>query len=249
MPAYTALVRGEVGVPGRRAHEATIGAMFDAIAPAYDRLNRTLSFGQDLLWRKAAAVRARLDEGELALDVGTGTGDLAFALLAASAPSSRVVGLDLSDAMFAIARAKAARRGLAERFRAIRGSALDIPAPAGAFERVVSAFTLRNVADLSQALHEMRRVLRPGGRAVLLELSKPRDGVLARVYLAYFYGALPRLAALLGGDPAAYAYLPRSLTPFPDAAALADLLRGAGFREVRYARLSLGVAAIHEGLA
>ena len=227
-------------------HETRIRRMFDAIAPGYDRLNHTLSFGQDLLWRIAAARRARLGPGEVALDVGTGTGDLALALLKRSDATSRVVGLDLAREMFALALAKAARRGLRGRFDVVQGSALDIPAPDASFDRVVSAFTLRNVADLSLAFAEMRRVLRPGGRVVLLELSKPRDGTFARVYRTYLYGVLPRAASLLGGDPAAYAYLPDSLTPFPDADGLARALQAGGLRDVRYTRLTFGIAAIHE---
>ncbi len=220
--------------------------MFDRIAPGYDRLNHSLSFGQDYLWRAAAARRARLADGEVALDVGTGTGDLAIALLRASAPSSRVVGLDLASAMFERAERKAARAGLARRFSVLQGSALAVPAPDASFDRIVSAFTLRNVADLGLAFAEMLRVLRPGGAAVLLEFSRPRPGVFARAYRAYFYGVLPRLAAVLGGDRDAYAYLPESLTAFPDVDALAALLQSAGFRAVRYTRLTFGVATIHE---
>lgn len=223
--------------------------MFDAIAPAYDRLNHTLSFGQDVSWRAVAARRARLAEGEVALDVGCGTGDLALALLRLSAPTSRVVGLDLSDAMFAIARGKLGRHGFAERFTAVRGSALAIPVPDASFARVVSAFTLRNVADLPAACREMRRVLRRGGRVVLLELSKPTLPLFGALYRAYFNLVLPRLAALLGGEPTAYAYLPRSLAPFPEPPALAAILRDAGFSDVRYTPLTLGVAHIHEGAA
>ena len=229
------------------AHESRIRAMFDAIADDYDRLNRSLSFGQDALWRSAAARRARLDAGETALDVGTGTGDLAFALLARSHRTSRVVGLDLASGMFARARAKAAARGVVDRFRLLQGSVLAIPAPDASFDRLVSAFMLRNVADLGRTFAEIRRVLRPGGRAVLLELSKPRPGLFAAAYRRYFYDVLPRVAALLGGEPAAYAYLPRSLTPFPDADALSARLAAAGLHDVRYTRLTFGVAAIHEG--
>ena len=232
-----------------RAHETRIRGMFDAIAPDYDRLNHSLSLGQDVLWRITAARRARLAAGEVALDVGTGTGDLALALLERSDPSSRVVGLDLASAMFERSFAKAHRLGLGERFAVIQGSALDVPASDGSFDRVISGFTLRNVADLDRVLGEMRRVLRPGGRAVLLELSKPPRGMFARLYRAYFYGLLPRAASLLGGDPAAYAYLPDSLTPFPDAPALARAMQRAGFRRVRYTLLTLGAAAIHEGVS
>lgn len=231
-----------------RAHESRIRAMFDRIAPEYDRLNRSLSFGQDLLWRLAAARRARLVAGQLALDVGAGTGDLGLTLLRLSAPASRVVGLDLSTAMFALAREKAARAGLSSRLALVQGSVLDLPARDASFDRVVSAFTLRNVADLSGAFAQMRRVLRPGGRLVLLELSRPRPALFARLYRAYFYDALPRIASLLGGDPGAYAYLPSSLTRFPDVDELGALLQNVGFGGVRYTRLSFGIATIHEAV-
>lgn len=222
--------------------------MFDHIAPDYDRLNHSLSLGQDLLWRLAAARRARLVSGEVAMDVGVGTGDLAIALLRGSAPDSRAVGVDLSTAMFARAREKVARAGLTSRVALVQGSVLQLPSPDAAFDRVVSGFTLRNVADLSRAVAEMHRVLRPGGRAVLLELSRPRPAPFARAYRAYFYGVLPRIAAFLGGDPGAYTYLPGSLTRFPDVDELGALLQNAGFRAVSYTRLSLGIATIHEGV-
>src|SRR5919204_19414 len=136
-----------------RAHETRIRGMFDAIAPDYDRLNHSLSLGQDVLWRIAAARRARLAAGEVALDVGTGTGDLALALLERSDPSSRVVGLDLASAMFERSFAKAYRRGLGERFAVIQGSALDVPASDGSFDRVISGFTLRNLAESLELVH------------------------------------------------------------------------------------------------
>lgn len=237
-----------VGQRTSRDHEARIRAMFDSIAPVYDRLNRILSFGQDVLWRRAAARRARLADGEVALDVGSGTGDLAFTLLELSSPSSRVIGLDLSGEMFALARGKAARRGLEARFAMVQGSVLEVPVPDAGVDRVVSAFAMRNVGELLRACVEMRRVLRPGGRAVVLELSKPLPP-FDRAYYVYFRAVLPRLARLLGGDAEAYAYLPRSLAPLPDARAFAAILGEAGFGEVRYTLLSLGAVAIHEGRA
>ena len=223
--------------------------MFDTIAPSYDRLNRILSFGQDVLWRRVAARRARLDAREVALDVGCGTADLALALLAVSAPSARVVGLDLSSEMFALAGEKAARADVGARLATVQGSVVAIPAPDGSFDRVVSAFTMRNVADLSRACREMRRVLRPGGRCVILELARPGTPLFARVYREYFHRAVPRIAVLLGGDPDAYAYLPRSLEAYPSPRAFGELLQEAGFRAVRFTRLSLGIATIHEGTA
>jgi demethylmenaquinone methyltransferase/2-methoxy-6-polyprenyl-1,4-benzoquinol methylase len=230
-------------------HQRRIRVMFDGIARDYDRLNHLLSFGQDALWRRVAARRARLDSGEIGLDVGAGTGDLAFAVLAASAQGSRVIGLDLSNAMCQIADRKALARGYAARFGAVVGTVLNVPAPDAAFDRVISAFTMRSVGDLRRACREMRRVLRRGGRAVILELSKPTRPLFARLYGAYFHGVLPRLAVALGGDREAYAYLPASLTAHPAPRSFAEMLLEAGFARVRFQELSLGITAMHEATA
>lgn len=214
--------------------------MFDRIAPRYDRLNRLLSFGADRSWRRRAIALSRLGPFERALDVGAGTGDLSLGLLRASDPASAVVGIDLAPRMLAISRRRA--RGP---YLPVVANAEALPLPDASVDRVVSAFTLRNIGGLPRALREMRRVLRHGGRAVLLELSHPPNATFRRVYLFYFERILPVLAALLGGEPAAYRYLPRSLTPFPTAERLAEMLREAGFADVRFERLTLGIAAIH----
>ena len=229
--------------PSFPEHDHAIAAMFDHIAPRYDRLNRILSFGADRSWRRRAIDAARLGPGQRALDVGAGTGDLALGLLRASDPSSTVLAVDLSPVMLALARRRLA--ALAGRYRAAVANAESLPLPDGCVDRVVSAFTLRNVGDLPRALREMRRVLRPGGRLVLLELSHPPGAVFGAIYRWYFGTIAPRLAAALGGDVDAYRYLPRSLRPFPDADRLAALIREAGFAEVHYERLTFGITAIH----
>jgi demethylmenaquinone methyltransferase/2-methoxy-6-polyprenyl-1,4-benzoquinol methylase len=237
------------GRVSEREQERRIAEMFDRVAPRYDVLNRVLSFGTDIGWRRAAAARARLGSGEVALDVGVGTGDLAFALLALSDPTARVLGLDLSPAMLERSVRRAARRGLAGRYTALLGSAGAVPLPDASMDRVVSGFTLRNIADLPRGLREFRRVLRPGGRAVLLELSHPPGRRFARLYSVYFENVAPAMAGLLGGDRAAYHYLPRSLAPFPGAERLAELLREAGFRDVTFELRTFGIAAVHHGRA
>ncbi len=221
--------------------------MFDRIAPRYDRLNHLLSFGADAAWRRRAVALARLEPGARAIDVGAGTGDLSFALLAASPPSASVVGVDISAGMLSASRARAARLGLGDRYGTLLASAEELPLPDASVDRVISGFTLRNVGELTRALRELRRVLRPDGRAVLLELSHPADGTFSALYHLYFNRVLPPLAAALGGDPAAYRYLPRSLRSFPSAERLADLMRDAGFVRVRFERLTFGIAAIHVG--
>ena len=222
-------------------HDAGIAAMFDRIAPRYDLLNRILSFGTDVAWRRRAVGLARLGPGERALDLGAGTGDLAAALLGTAPASARVIGLDLSPGMLAVSR----RRLAGPRYGAVIANAEALPLGDASVDRVISGFVLRNIGDLPRALREMRRVLRPGGAAVLLELSHPTQPAFARLYRWYFEVLAPRIAAALGGDPDAYRYLPRSLRPFPGAEALADLVRAAGFDDVRFERLTGGIAAIH----
>jgi demethylmenaquinone methyltransferase/2-methoxy-6-polyprenyl-1,4-benzoquinol methylase len=227
--------------PTHPEHDREIAAMFDRIAPRYDLLNRVLSFGTDIGWRRRAIELARLGPREVAVDIGAGTGDLALGLLRASHATSRVIGVDLSPQMLAISTRRLARL----RYAPVVGNAESLPLPDASIDRVVSGFTLRNIGDLPRALREIRRVLRPGGRAVLLELSHPPDPRFARVYRWYFEVVAPRIAAALGGDPAAYRYLPRSLRPFPTAEGLADLIREALFDDVRFERLTGGIAAIH----
>lgn len=218
--------------------------MFDRVAPRYDVLNRVLSLGADVRWRRRATSLARLGPGERAVDIGAGTGDLTIGLLQASDASSTVVAVDLSTRMLAVARRRLTAIG-GHRATVLIGNAESIPLPDASVERVVSGFTLRNIGDLPRAFREMRRVLRPGGRAVLLELSHPPNAAFGAVYRAYFERVAPLVAAALGGDLAAYRYLPRSLRPFPTAEALAALLEEAGFTAVRFERLALGIAAIH----
>ena len=219
-------------------HDRAIAAMFDEIAERYDLLNRVLSLGTDIGWRRRAIVRAALADAAVVLDVGAGTGDLS---LAAAGRARRVVALDLSAGMLAVLRRRAGPRAI----DAVVGSAEALPLPDASIDRVISGFTLRNVGRLPAALAEFRRVLRPGGRAVVLELSHPPGRLFARLYALYFERVLPVVATALGGDREAYRYLPRSVRPFPHAERLALLLAEAGFRRVTYERLAFGIAAIH----
>ena len=229
----------------RSDHDRRIAEMFDTVAPRYDFLNRVLSLGRDASWRRRATGHARLAANEVALDLGVGTGDLAFDLLAASAPSSRVLGVDLSEAMLERVRRRAAASPLGPRFEARAADAQALPFADATFARVTAAFAVRNFGDLDAALREMRRVLRPGGRAVVLEFSMPAHPLVRAGFRAYIHGVVPLLAAALGGDAAAYRYLPESVERFPTAEALADRFRAAGFARVSFERLMLGGVAIH----
>ncbi len=222
--------------------------MFDRIAPRYDLLNRLLSLGTDLSWRRRALDLARLGEGGRALDVGTGTGDFALALLARSPHSATVTGIDISSGMLDVAERRAARAGLAPRYVRLIASVESLPFADGMFDVAMAGFVIRNVGDIPQGLREMRRVLRPGGRAVILDLHTPRNPTIRRLYRTYSVVS-PRLAAALGSDPEAYRYLPRSIEAFYDPPTLATLMGNAGFSRVRFERLTFGIAAIHVGEA
>jgi demethylmenaquinone methyltransferase/2-methoxy-6-polyprenyl-1,4-benzoquinol methylase len=222
--------------------------MFDRIAPRYDLLNRVLSLGTDLSWRRRALDLARLDDSGRALDVGTGTGDFALALLGRSPRTATVTGIDISPGMLEIAERRAAEAGLGPRYDRLIASVESLPFADGVFDVAMAGFVIRNVGDIPRGLREMRRVLRPGGRAVILDLHTPRNPTIRRLYRTYSFVS-PRLAAALGGDPEAYRYLPRSIEAFYDPEALATLLGSAGFMRVRFERLTFGIAAIHVGEA
>ncbi len=215
--------------------------MFDRIAAHYDFLNGILSFGTDVGWRRRAIARADIRRGMTVLDVGAGTGDLSFA---SAARGGQVIALDLSPGMLAVLSSRSTDLQRA-RIRPLVGSAESLPLPDASVDRIVTGFTVRNVGDLGRGFAEFRRVLRPGGRAVVLELSHPPSATFARLYSFYFDRIAPAIAALLGGDREAYRYLPRSLRPFPEPDRLAAMLRDAGFSHVTFERLTLGIAAIH----
>lgn len=215
--------------------------MFDRIVPRYDLLNRLMSLGMDVRWRRLAAAAAQ-PEAAFVLDVGAGTGDLTLELLRQGA--QRVVALDVTPAMLAAGRAKAHAKN-ATGARWLAGDALRLPFADGAFDAVTNAFVLRNLADLQRGLDEMARVLRPGGRLVCLDMTRPKPGLFARLYRLYFYHLVPPVAGLLSGDRAAYRYLPQSLDAHPDAETLASMIERAGLRDVSVRLLAGGTVALH----
>ena len=219
--------------------------MFTRIAPRYDLLNRIMTGGRDRRWRAITVAETRLPRGGTALDVATGTGDLALALARVAGPGGRVVGIDFADAMLELARRKAHRCGVSVEFRP--ADALDLPFPDAGFDAVTIGFGLRNVTDIPRALAEMARVLRPGGRLACLEVTKPRVPLLAAGFYAYFDHVVPLLGAVLSPSREAYTYLPCSLRPFPDAPLLRRLMLDAGFRRVHLRLLNIGTIAVHVG--
>ena len=217
--------------------------MFDRIAPRYDLLNRLMTGGMDGRWRQAAAAAADVSAGGRALDVCTGTGDLALALADRVTPLGEVTGVDFAEEMLARARLKAAHRDAPVRFPA--ADALALPFPDGAFDAATVAFGARNLSDLDAGLREMARVVRPGGRVVVLEITAPER--LRAAEGVWFDRVVPRLGRVVGGDGAAYAYLPASAKRFPRPPELAARMARAGLRDIRFRTFIGGLVALHHG--
>jgi demethylmenaquinone methyltransferase / 2-methoxy-6-polyprenyl-1,4-benzoquinol methylase len=219
--------------------------MFDRIAPRYDLLNRLLSAGIDQSWRRAAGDLLALRGPARVLDLCTGTGDLLIELLRRD-PSLTGVGVDLSTEMLARGAVKLARRSLDGRGAVLAGDGERLPVRGSCFDAAVAAFGIRNIGSPVEALREVHRVLKPGGRLVVLEFAMP-TGRLGVIYRFYFGRILPRIGGALSGDPDAYAYLPASVDRFLGPEALGALLRDAGFAPVGWRPLTGGIAYLHYG--
>lgn len=211
----------------------SVRTMFDHIAPVYDAMNRTMTAGLDRRWRRLTA-QAVVRSGDSVLDACCGTGDLA---LACARAGGRVTGLDFSRAMLERARRKGPE------LEWVEGDLLSLPFADGSFDSATVGFGVRNVEDLSRALSELRRVLRPGGRVGILEITRPR-GLLAPFYRFWFDGIVPLLGKLVPGG-SAYTYLPASVRRFPGPEDLAELIAEAGFGDVRYRLFAGGIVALH----
>lgn len=220
-----------------------VRAMFDRIAPRYDLMNRLMSAGLDRRWRRLAAAAADVSLGSRALDVCTGTGDLAFELATRVGASGMVTGVDFSEQMLERAREKATARGSSVAFQ--QADALALPFADDAFDAATVAFGARNLADLDRGLAEMARVVRPGGTVVVLDITTPQR--LRALHGLWFDRLVPRVGALVGRDGAAYGYLPASAKRFPQPEALAELMTGAGLTGVSHRSFMGGIVAMHHG--
>jgi demethylmenaquinone methyltransferase/2-methoxy-6-polyprenyl-1,4-benzoquinol methylase len=223
-----------------------VNRMFDRVAGRYDALNSVMTAGLHHRWRERAAERTELRPGDAALDVCCGTGDLALELARRVTPGGRVVGCDFSEPMLDLAREKSVQRG-AEGVRFEWADALELPYDGERFDAVTVGFGVRNLADLDRGLRELARVLKPGGRAVILEITTPERPPLSIFFSLWFDRIVPLLGAL-SSNPEAYSYLPESVRSFPSPRGLAEKMDAAGFQRIRYTVLAGGIIAIHSGV-
>jgi demethylmenaquinone methyltransferase/2-methoxy-6-polyprenyl-1,4-benzoquinol methylase len=235
-------------LPNRESGEfaTQVRTMFDRIAGVYDLMNTAMTAGMHHRWRARAADRAELGPGDSAVDVCCGTGDLALELAERVGADGAVVGCDFSEPMLELARRKAGERGA----RAVSfewADALDLPYEDLSFDAATVGFGARNLADLDRGLTEMTRVLKPGGRLVVLEITQPRRPPLSTFFSLWFDRLVPLLGGL-AGDHDAYTYLPESVKRFPAPAALAAKMATAGIERIRYLVLAGGIIAIHSGV-
>lgn len=234
-----------IDIPEGREKARFVHGLFSQIAPTYDLLNRTLSMGQDQHWRRVAAREANLKPGGKALDVATGTGDLARELLRHTGVQGLVVGTDFCLPMLELGRKR--NQELRAPVPMIEGDAMDLPFADSAFDASTIAFGTRNVMDLKRCFVEMTRVVRPGGRVVCLELARPIWPPFRALYFVYFNKMLPTMARMVHPRKRNYAYLPASLAAFVDRDGLSDIMRSAGLTDIRIVNLTGGIVAIHVG--
>jgi demethylmenaquinone methyltransferase/2-methoxy-6-polyprenyl-1,4-benzoquinol methylase len=221
-----------------------VNTMFARIAYRYDLMNRVMTGGQDVRWRRLMVHAAALPPGGRFLDVATGTGDVAFEALRQQPGLALVVGADFTLLMMQVGQMRAAGRPV----RWTGADTLSLPYPNDTFDAVASGFLMRNVTDVAGTLAEQRRVTRSGGRVLVLDVPRPPDTLWGELFRFYFHQIVPRLGGLISGQPDAYAYLPRSADAFMRPDELAAAMESVGLCQVHYQMLMLGTVALHVGL-
>lgn len=224
-----------------------VRAVFDSVADKYDLMNDLMSAGVHRLWKRFTLAQTGLEPGGRALDVASGTGDLAAGMARQVAAQGLVVLSDINHAMLERGRDRVVDRGLLANVHYVLANAERLPFPDRSFDCVTIGFGLRNVTDKQAALDSMSRVLRPGGRLLVLEFSHPTAPGLKPIYDAYSFTVLPWLGRRIAADEASYRYLAESIRRFPDQAALLAMLQAAGLEDCRYHNLSGGIVALHVG--
>ena len=219
--------------------------MFDSIAPSYDAFNHLASMNVDRRWRRRAFREVVAVKPEAVLDVACGTGDSTIALARALPERCRITGVDISSEMLKVMEKKVASEGLEDRISVETGDAENLDFPNGSFDAVTCAFGVRNFENLDKGIREMLRVLRPGGKMVILELSMPSGKLLRKLYEIYFLHILPRVGKRLSGNESAFRYLPASVVNFPGKKEFTAILHGCGCTTVTHRALSFGLARLY----
>ncbi|UEG51826.1 bifunctional demethylmenaquinone methyltransferase/2-methoxy-6-polyprenyl-1,4-benzoquinol methylase UbiE [Mucilaginibacter daejeonensis] len=224
-----------------------VADMFNNISKTYDFLNHFMSLGIDIVWRKIAINELKADKPKRILDVATGTGDLAFEALSILKPE-KIVGVDISAGMLEIAKQKIAKRGLGHKFEVRLGDSEKLPFEANEFDAITVAYGVRNFEDLEAGLADMLRVMRPGGKLVVLEFSKPRVFPVKQLYNFYFNYITPGIGKLFSKDSRAYTYLPESVAAFPDGKRFTDLMDKVGYKATKSRPLMFGICSVYTGI-
>jgi len=224
-----------------------VADMFNNISKTYDFLNHFLSLGIDIIWRKKAINELKKDNPQLILDVATGTGDFAFEALSILKPK-KIIGVDISQGMLDIAQQKITKRGVADKFEVKLGDSEKLPFEANEFDAVTVAYGVRNFENLEVGLADIHRVLKSGGKAVVLEFSKPKAFPVKQLYNFYFTYITPGIGKLFSKDARAYTYLPESVAAFPDGERFIVLMQKAGFKNTKCRPLAFGICSIYTGV-
>ena len=222
-----------------------VAAMFDNISKRYDFLNHFLSMGIDIYWRKRAIKLLKPDKPKLILDIATGTADFAIEALALN--PDKVIGVDISEGMLEMGRKKLQRKKLDDRIELQMGDSERLLFEDNMFDAVIVAFGVRNFENLEKGLQDMHRVLKPEGKAVIVEFSKPTKFPFKQVYNLYFKSVLPQIGKVISKDNAAYTYLPASVQAFPDGKAFQQVLQKVGFNQTTCTSLTFGICSIYTG--
>ncbi|HYM93913.1 MAG TPA: bifunctional demethylmenaquinone methyltransferase/2-methoxy-6-polyprenyl-1,4-benzoquinol methylase UbiE [Chitinophagaceae bacterium] len=223
-----------------------VAEMFNRIAGRYDFMNRFLSARLDLVWRKKAIKKLRRDDPKIILDIATGTGDMAILAFSLLNPE-KITGIDLSEQMLWFGKKKVEKEGLVDKIELLKGDSEAINFPDNSFDAVMAAFGVRNFENLEKGLAEMLRVLKPGGRMIILEFSKPKRKAVRRLYNLYMGIVAPQLAKWFRQNKQAYEYLCESANSFPDRRYFVDILNKVGYSDTGFKPLSLGICCIYSG--
>ncbi|MBI5750384.1 MAG: bifunctional demethylmenaquinone methyltransferase/2-methoxy-6-polyprenyl-1,4-benzoquinol methylase UbiE [Nitrospinae bacterium] len=235
-------------MPVQENKDTFVKQMFSSIAHRYDLLNKLLSLRRDVYWRRFAVKELLKGEGNLFLDVATGTGDCAIEILRQGGEKKRVIGVDFTPEMIYAGRKKVEREGLSDYITLLETNAMGLPFDDNYFDGAISAFGVRNFSDISKGIREMRRVIKDNGKVVILEFTNPSNKIFKKIYHLYFKRILPFIGGIISGRRYAYQYLPDSVMEFPGQKEFKKIMEEEGLNDVKYFNLTFGIVAVHVGM-